>query len=234
MVVAGYDKRKINHQLALSIPFAEATGQYPMDRALPHHGLSGHNLAWVTLASHLGVVSLDGATAYIDALAADTVDLDITTEDYSLVGWIYYQASALSQLVIGRYGVDLDGWELYTYSINETLNLRHHHVSLAPDTRSGCYSVGWAVDTWHLFGVSRSGAYPKMYHNGVEVEVTYDVGGLNDPDSCNRDLVIGTRYTKNTNWYKGYKKWYRAWPGRSLENWEHRQIFEMERHWFGV
>lgn len=228
------DKAALDHQLLLSVPYREMANQLTMDRARPHHPLQGHNLTWssgwpiVPSQIHLGVY--DGASAYTDSPAADTVDLDFTTGDYGLAAWVFYQATALSQLVIGRYWTDLDGWELYLHDPNSSLSLRHHHGSLA-DTRSGCYSLGWPVGQWHLVGVSRSGAYPRMFRNGTEVEVTYDPGGLSDPDSANRDLVIGARCSKNANWYSGYQSLLRVW-GRSLEPWEHRQIFEMERHWF--
>jgi len=232
-VVMGHDKLRLNHQLLLSLPFREMTGQRVKDRSIPHHTIVGHNMAWASgmpvIPSQLGLGVFNGANAYCDGAAIDTADLDFTTGDYSIAGWIFYQATAMSQIVIGRYGVDLDGWELYLHDPNETLNLRHHHSSL-PATRTGCYSSGWATGQWHLFGISRSGSYPRHFRNGAEVEV---VGVLSDPDACNRDLVIGTRFTKDANWYSGYMTLLRVWD-RMLEDWEHRQIFEMERHWFGI
>lgn len=237
MVIGARDKLKLDHNLLLSIPYREMAGQLVMDRAKLHHPLTGHNLTWSSgmpiIPSQLGLGVFNGASTYIDGPAADTVDLNFTSEDYSIAAWVFYQATTLSQIVIGRYGVDLDGWELYLHDPNSTLTLRHHHQSLAPDTRSACYSEGWSVSGWHLIGVSRSGGYQHHFRNGKEVQVMC-AGGLNDPDTCNRDLVIGARYTKDTNWYSGYQTLLRVWGGRALEEWEYRQIFEMERHWFGV
>jgi len=231
IATVGYDKKAIHgDSLLLSLPFREQIQAVLGDRAKPHHPVLG-NISWATLPSGLGVLSLDGATEYADCLAVNCADLDFTTEDYSIVGWINYQASMQSQIVVGRYGVDLDGWEVYLYSVNNTLSLRHHHASLVP-ARTGCYSEGWTTGAWHLFGISRSGAYPLMYRNGEELEMAYTVGGLSDPDACNRDLVIGVRYTKNADWYKGCLALLRIWGGRALEPWEHKQIYEMERHWF--
>ena len=92
--------------------------------------------------------------------------------------------------------------------------------------------MGWTTGAWHLFGISRSGAYPLMYRNGEELEMAYDVGGLNDPDSCNRDLVIGTRYTKDANWYEGYMQGLRVSVGKAFTREEHLHIFNTERRWF--
>lgn len=233
MVVA-HDKKRLYHdQLLLSLSFEEGAGLVFKDRAKPHHFSDGLNIAWTTLPSNLQVATFNGASAYTDIAAADSVDLNIITEDYSVVGWINYQALAQSQIIIGRYGVDLDGWEVYLYSINNTLSLRHHHSSLA-DARDGCYSSDWNTGTWSLFGISRNSLYPKMYRNGVEVEVTYGINGMRDPDTCNRDLVIGCRYTKDANWFSGYMQGLRVWVGRALSLHDHRYLFETERHWFGV
>jgi len=229
----GYDKG-INGQLLFALPFYEATGVITQDVAKPHHPVDLHGFpSWAAVASGLGVLDFNGASDYLDSPAADTVDLDFITGDYSIVVWTNHQWTAQSQIIIGRYGVDLDGWELYFFDTPlNYLQLRHHHASLAPD-RTGCFSVGWSNDAWHLVGISRSGAYPLHYRNGMGVEVTYDVGGLSDPDSCNRDLVIGARYTKNADWYKGMQWNPRVWS-RCLQPWEHRAIFDAEREIFGL
>jgi hypothetical protein len=233
-MAVGYDKKSMQHdELLLSLPFCEATGLVFKDIAKPHHFSDGLNITWTTLPSGLQAATFNGASAYTDILAADSADLNIMAQDYSVVGWINYNVLAQSQIIIGRYGVDLDGWELYIYSVNHTLNLRHHHASLVP-TRTGCYSLDWTTGQWHLLGISRIGAYPLMYRNGEEVAVTYDVGGLSDPDTCNRDLVVGIRYTKDANWYSGYMHGFRVWVGKALTTEEHRHIFNTERRWFDV
>lgn len=232
-MAVGYDKKSMQHdQLLLSLPMIAGTGPVLVDIAKPHHYIDG-NMTWGTLLSGIGVTVFNGTNQYADCLAADSADLNIMTQDYSVVGWINYQVKGQSQIVIGRYGVDLDGWEVYLYDVNNTLNLRHHHSSLAP-TRTGCYSIGWTTAVWHLFGISRSGAYPLMYRNGEELEMSYDVGGLSDPDTCNRDIVIGIRYTKDANWYEGYLQGLRLWVGKALTREEHLHIFNTERRWFAV
>lgn len=233
----GFDSLVTNYNCLMSLPFREGSGVITKDHAKPEHdgiALVGAP-AWASLLSGIGVLQFNGATDYLECPAVNCADLNFITEDYTLIGWINYQARVgQSQLLIGRYGVDLDGWELYLHSDNETLSLRHHHASLAP-ARDGCYSEGWTVNEWHLFGISRNGLYPRMFRDGAEVEVTYDpAGGLRDPDACNRDLVIGARYTKDDNWYKGYMQDLRILGGVALTPALHKLIFERERHWFGV
>jgi len=231
-----HDIVSVNYELLLSLPFREGVGAITRDEGKPGHlniDLNGGPPAWVSHATGMGVLDFDGATDYIDCPAASCVDLNFTSGDYSIVGWVNYNVTTMSQIVIGRYGVDLDGWELYLYDPGNTLNLRHSHNSLAPDVRDGCYSEGWATGTWYLFGISRDSLYPRMHRNGLAVDVTYETGGLKDPDTCNRDLVIGTRFTKDANWYEGYMQGLRVW-NRSLSASEHRFIFETEKHWFGV
>jgi len=116
----------------------------------------------------------------------------------------------------------------------EYLQMRHHHVSLGGgNLRDGCYSSGWDPEEWLLITITRSGIYPKMYRNGREVQVTFDVNGMRDPDACNRDLVLGTRFTKDTNWFEGGMWRPRIW-NRVLSNEEIKFIYESERGNFNV
>lgn len=231
-----HDKVRLNHQLLLSIPFEEMVGQIVHDQADPHHAVQGHNLTWATgmpiIPSQLGLGVFDGTSTYVDGLAADTVDMDFTTDDYSIAVWVYYQVLATSQIVVGRYSTHVSGWDCHLYSVNSTLSLRHNHSSLGTD-HTTCYSTGWNTGQWNLIGISRQGRYPKHFRNGVELEIFCSVGGLDDPDTCNSDLVVGVRgVTKGANWYSGYMRGLRVWD-RALEKWEHDQLFQMERHWFG-
>lgn len=231
----GYDNFALHRAILLDLPFREYSGIVTRDVSKPRRTIDlPVPPAWSSIASGLGVLDFSPGD-YGECLAADTGDLDFTSGDYSLAVWINSSFSAQSKMVLARYGTDLDGWELYLFDsgIHHYLTLRHHHQSLAPDTRDGCYSDGWVNGTWFLLGVSRSGLYPRHFRNGLELEVTYETGGLKDPDPCARDLVIGCRYTKNTDWYIGM-----MWRPRifnwSLDNREWLELFNMERHWLGV
>lgn len=234
-MTVGFDNLAIHNNLLLSLPLAEGDGIITHDVSkVRHEDIDLINTpAWSTLASGRTVLQLNGTTQYAECAAADTADLDFTTGDYSITGWIYKDHAILSNLLIGRYGVDLDGWEVYLDdSIADYLQLRHHHVSLTPDDRDGCYSTGWTAATWWFLAITRSGLYPKHYRDGVEVEVTYDTGGLKDPDSCNRDLVIGVRYTKNTNYWPGMLWNLNVWD-RELSALDVRFLFNRDKGWFG-
>lgn len=233
MSVVAFDRIATNTQLLLSLPFREDSGLLTCDVARPGHPpiiLAGPP-TWASIGSGLGVLQLDGAGDYGYCPAADCVDLDFTTDDYSIAGWINWTDTMVAEIIIGRYGTELDGWEAYMF--NSLLSLRHNHVSLTPDVSDSCYSSGWTPGAWWFMGITRSGLYPRMYRNGLPVGVTYDAGGLKDPDTCNRDLVIGTRYTKNTNWYSGSLWNLRVWAGE-LTPIQMLTLFNMERHWFGV
>jgi hypothetical protein len=239
----GYDKLSLDRDLLLDLTFAEGTGVLTMDRAKPHHEdvRLANPPTWTQLANHTPVLQFDGATNYMELAAAASADLDFTSEDYSIAAWTFHSFSAQSQMIVARYGLDMDGWELYFYDSppNHYLQLRHHHASFCPtppcppgNERTGCYSNGWGNDIWYLVGLSRIGSDPRMYRNGVGVEVTCGAGDLHNPDNCNRDLVIGCRFTKDADWYKGYMGRIRIW-GRALSALEWRMLWNMERHKYG-
>lgn len=236
-MTTGYDKISIDHQICMDIPFREATGILAMDRGKPNRAIALVNTpTWTSTAANLGVLDFNGATEYGECGALDTQDLDFTTGDYSIAVWVNWNDTATSEIVVARYELDVDGWEVYLFytGVIGYLQLRHHHAGGAA-IRTGCYSVGWIPDTgiWQLLGITRSGAYPLHYRDGVALDMVYDVGGLENPETCNQDLVIGVRYTKNTNYFEGQMQGLRIWD-RELSAAEMMFIFERERKWFGV
>ena len=245
----GYDNIPENDSILLDLPFREATGTKTFDHAKPHrlvtfHDPGGGSFSWAALASGLSVLEFvtigGGATdgVYLKSIPADTLDLDFTSGDFSLSAWIKWDSTGgWSEIIMGKYGVDLDGWEIYLdlSGGKNTVSQRHHHSSLAPNNNSNCYSTGWTPGTWAMLGISRVGGdlYPKHYRNGGPLVMTYEASGMLDPDTCNRNLVIGSRYTLDANWYKGQMCWPRIW-NRSLFHYEWKNLFEKERDFFGV
>ena len=229
-----YDSISLNSDILLDLPFREGTGAITHDVAKPHHPVTLVSTpTWASLASNLGVLELDGATEYLQALNADTADLDFMAGDYSLSIWFKWTDTGSSEILMGRYEVDVSGWETYLYTgggSTHYLQLRHHHAGGAT-TRTGAYSSGWTPGTWYLFGLSRSGGDAVMYRNGAAVETSVSVGGLIDPETCAQDLVIGTRYTKNADWYDGQLWRPRIWD-RALTSAEWKVIYELEKRWF--
>ncbi len=236
----GYDNLPVNVGLLLDLQLKSGSGLIAHDSSDAHHediDLNGPPV-WSQRPNDLNYLNFDGAADYLDCLAANTADLDFTNDDYSLAVWVNRGASVNPDIVIARYGVDLDGWELYleTNGGVDYLTLRHHHATLGGgNLRDGCYSVGWGPGEWILLTITRdaSSLYPKMYRNGSEVQVTYDGSGMRDPDTCNRDLVLGTRFTKDADWYLGGMWRPRIWE-RVIEPEEIKFIWESERGYLGL
>jgi len=233
MPACHYDDLPLNEDMLLDLPFREGTGAITQDLAKPHHAVDLINTpTWASEASGLGVLTFDGTSEYAEAQGADTADLDFTNGDYSVSAWIKWAAGQSSQIVIARYEVSVSGWEVYLYEAAPTfsLTLRHHHAAGAT-TRTGVNSLGWTQGVWHHMGISRVGAAAYHYRNGVLLDTTITPGGLIDPATCNQDLVIGIRYSKDTNWYKGSMWRPRVW-GRALSAKEWLTLYELERGWF--
>ncbi len=224
-----YDDVPFNREILLDLPFREATGIITQDVAKPHHPVALVNTpTWATLDTDLSVLSLNGANEYLQSLNADTADLGFTTGDYSVSVWLKWEDGEDSQIVMGRWELNVGGWEVYLFSPTNLLTLRHHHAGGAA-VRTGIFSAGWTRDVWHCMGISRTGGGDAVhYRNGVPLTMT---GALEDPEATTSDLVVGTRYTKDANFFKGPLWRPRAW-NRILTQAEWAQIYERERRWF--
>ena len=228
-----YDNIGYNRQLVLDLPFREGIGIITQDVAKPHHPVDLKNTpTWTSLDSGLGVVTFDGTTEYAESDATVTGDLDFTTGDYSLGVWLNIEDSTISQIIMGRYELNVSGWELYWTHIPPLryMTLRHHHAG-GTATRSACYSLGWTEGSWVFCGISRTGGGDqKHYRNGAEIDVVGN-DALEDPETETADLVIGARYTKNTNFYKGGMWGLRIWD-RVVTADEWMIMYELEKGWF--
>ncbi len=229
MSVALYDDIPTNASALLDLPFREGIGIITQDVAKPHHPVTLVDTpTWESLGSGLGVLALNGTSEYLESDSGDTGDLDFTSGDYTLAAWLRWESGEDSQIVMGRYVVDTDGWELYLYGPTLLLTLRHHHAG-GGATRTAQYSEGWAQDAWHHMVVVRDGADIAFYRNGVLLTTIGDP--LENPETATRDLVIGVRTSKDANWFKG-KLWRpRIWS-RVLTAVEARTLYELEVGWF--
>ena len=232
MPFRGFDNSLLYQGLLFSLPFEEGAGTIrTQDVAKPHHPMSlVHAPVWTTLASGLQVLEFDGANDYIECASADCVDLDFTAGDFSFACWCYFDDLGASRMILGRYQLDVSGWEFYGYGTYLSLRASHGGVPV----RTSAAGSGLVTLAWLLLGLSRSGGYPLMYLNGRQMPMVYDpAGGITDPAACGQDLVIGTRFTKDSNYFDG-KMWNpRIW-GRRLESWEQMEIFNRERVLLGV
>lgn len=217
-----YDKIAYNQRMLLDLPFREGIGLITQDVAKPRHVLTMVNTpTWAALASSKMSLVLNGTTQYLQCVAAVCTDLDFTSGDYSIGGWINWGNSAHdSQIVIGRYEVSVSGWEVYLTEAGALryLSLRHHHAAGATQ-RTGAYSLGWTYDTlWH-FGISRSGTSAQFYRNGEPITTVSDI--LIDPETSPEDLVIGVRgESKDSNYFNGpYARLFVTGEALTAEDW---------------
>ncbi len=198
-----YDNLGYNRRVLLDLPFREGIGLITQDVAKPHHVIDMVNTpTWAALDSGKMAINLNGLNEYLECQGAVCTDLDFTSGDFSIGGWINWTVQEFSQIIIARYELSVSGWELYLARVGavDSLNLRLHHAAGAT-TRTSAQSTGWPPGTLFHFGVSRIGSTAYFYRDGELVTTVPDV--LIDPETCAEDLVIGTRYTKNANFYKG-------------------------------
>ncbi len=189
--------------MLLDLPFREGIGIVTQDVAKPHHVMAMVNTpTWGALTSGKMTINLNGTNEYLQCLNANCADLGFTSGDFSVGGWINWTINEFSQIIIARYELSVGGWEVYLTNVGALnyLTLRLHHAAGAT-LRTGAFSIGWTPGTLFHFGISRSGVSAVMYRNGEPVTTTSDV--LIDPETTTQDLVIGTRYTKDANFYKG-------------------------------
>jgi hypothetical protein len=230
-----YDSLALNEDIELDLSMLEATGTITHDESKNHIMATAPNgLIWDALAAgNYGISLHELFSRYLDAPAADTTALNFTSGDYSLAVWInpgFYAED--SMIIMGRYAVNIRGWELYYYDPTNLITLRHHHAGGAT-TRTACYSGGWLRDgEWRLFGATRIGGVAQHYMNGQPITTTGPAGGLLDPATdVADDLVIGVRHTKDNNFWTGHLHRPRAWS-RALTALEHYAIYEAEKGWF--
>lgn len=233
----GYDNLPFNHQIALDLPFREATGLITHDVAKPHHiaTLTGPP-TWGEIAlSGLGILNFNGLAHYLEIPGADSQDLDFTG-DFTLAAWIYPVYGAFSMIVMCRNTTDGCGWCMYLYdnpTLGTLLSLRTNQAG----DHTECYAAGFPDSEWQLIGFTRdsAGLTATCYKNGAPLTTVFDGIPLLDPIACvaANKLLVGVQEGEAMNFYGG-KMWRpRAWPRKlSLEEW--MQIFEIERHWFGV
>jgi len=228
-VALHYDALAYNNGILLDLPFREGVGTITHDIAKPHHTTTLVNTpTWAALGSGLMTLELNGTGEYLEASNASTADLGFTSGNFSIGGWFNWADGYESQIIIGRYEVDVGGWELYLFDDpNWYLTLRLHHAGGAA-TRTACYSSGWTQDIWHFVGISRTGSTAIMHRNGVALATT---GILEDAEATTRDLVMGCRFTKDNDYFKNKMWGMRVW-GSALSASDWLTIYNSESRWF--
>ena len=230
----GYEKHLLEHQLVFDLTMEEvsgATGDYIFDRAGPHHPcqLHGATIGWTLLPSGLYVMDFtSGSPDWIDCAAGDTGDLDFTTEDFSLGAWVNVDSLAANRSIMCRGLLDTDGWHCQVLMDGSIVLFTNQTPAANQYSQSsvGLIQVGGS----YLVGFSRDEGSVRCFINGVDVTET--AGAHLDPTNANRELHIGIYDNETGSPWEGQMWRPRIWCARALAEWEWRELYEMERHWF--
>jgi len=206
--VKSYDKLPINTGIVLDLPHREGVGVKTFDISRSKINMDFVAApAWTPLASRLKALTYDGLNDYLECPAADSVALNFTSEDFTLLAWCYVDlAATTSDMIMCQSEVDVCGWEFYAYHDTLSINLRCNQLgSRTGIGAAGCYAKG----EWFLAGVTRKGNTGQFYVNGLPVTT---LGTLLDPVSAagGQRLLIGRQWTDSNHW-KGMMRHHRAW-----------------------
>ncbi len=139
---------------------------------------------WVQLASGAWVLDFTGVLDFVDVPATAT-QLDFTTEDFSLLFWIYMRAWA-NRYPINRGTFNANGWQM---QIDGAGGVRFHtNQALANQVTNTVGGVA-PLNTWVHIGITRIGAVAAILQNGV-VQGIFG-GGHIDPLGIVRATRIG-------------------------------------------
>ena len=224
----GFDSIPYNHELLLSLQFREGTGTLTQDWAKPHHPMTCVGApAWDTLDSGLGVLTFDGDDDEVQCPGANSADLDLTTENFTLAAWAYHDNMSTSRVIMNRGTLNTCGWEWYT--ANSNLALRTNQAA----SREGASGMGFIItDTWQFLVMVRTGLVGLAYLDGVAMFTSQTDNGLLDPVACGAHTFrVGNN--PHDNYFEGDLWNTRIWP-RVLSASEVQAIFEAERNLFGV
>ncbi|GAH34059.1 unnamed protein product, partial [marine sediment metagenome] len=134
---------------------------------------------WSVLASDLNVLSFSaaGPADYAQITNAASLDLDFTTEDFSLAMWIDPDVPG-NRYLYSR-GLTLqDGWRFF-YDTTEALVLGT--TTGVTDYFTESVAAAVVVGEWMLAGCTRIGTDVRIYKNGRDVTAVYADHG--DPDT---------------------------------------------------
>lgn len=230
----GYDKLAINHQLLMGLTFEEMTGVLTHDRAKPYHPftLTGTPPTWHSLPSGLPYIELDGANDFLECPAANSDDFNFVADDFTLLAWVWLDVMGTKRIFCHG-ATDVCGFELYHSVINNTFGFRTNQ--LGAHTEVDAVNSGLVINTWQLAGATRHLTSGQIYLQGQPLTMLLN-GGLANPVTCGvgvKKLLIGVYDTEGVGWWNGRIALPRIW-NRQLSDEEMLQIFNLERHWFGV
>lgn len=257
--MVGFDNYIINQQLLLAYPFREMTpgvgaataGEIVLDRAKPHHlgtliDAGTGSMNWGAVASgfpYLEFIPTLGVPAnwvWVEILAAAAADLDFTTEDFTLLAWIYLANLGAIHTIMcyGAQNVAAGGGYQFSTAFSTPSRIA---FATCQTTNIQTITSEAEIDatTWHLVGATRDGAVGKVYIDGQDRTTSAD--DLVNPATQTEPFHIGVRQIETTGVgidydtpFEGYIAYPRVWGSRCLTDEIMLAIWNSERHWFGV
>jgi len=243
----GYDKHLLNHQLLVGLTFEEMTGALAWDRAKPHHPFTledpgAGTITWGNLVSGFPVLTLApgvGAANYVwvECASGPAADLDfaLATDDFTLVAWVRPTDLSVVNCVMcyGAQAVAGGGGYQMVIGIDGRLGFATCQGALVQTSQS--YPL-ITINNWWLVGATRAGAVGLNYINGLEQTDAPDTHIT--PTTQTEPFHVGVRQTgSGPITYDAPFVGDFAYPRvvhKKLEPWGMLELFNLERHWFGV
>lgn len=236
-----YDKLELNKNIVLDLAMFEGAGiagAVVHDLGRHHHDLvlTGTPI-WTQLPSRYSALEYGGDASgdFLQCPAALSTELNITSEDFTILTWVYSDPAATNaDMIICQNQVDVCGWEFYVWldPADMTIALRTNQGG----SHTGISAIGaFLQGQWTLVGVDRQGAWGQFYVNGLPVVTTLN-GGLLDPVSAagTRKLLVGIQWNEVANTWEGMIARVRVWKNRMLDVAAHLSVWENERAFYGV
>lgn len=227
----GYDNPRFNQVMVLDLQFCEGTGTITQDWAKPHHEpntLTGAP-GWTNRVNDLTILDFDAAAPYdhIITLAADSGDLDFTTQDFSGAAWFYPHATG-NRYIFNK-SAAATGWSFYI--VAGTGEMRFMTTQAGPTTQSTS-GQPLTLNEWQFVGFTRSGANARIYVNGLDDTAVFGTH-VNPVSSAAQNFYIGCDDLVGAGWLDGFLWRPRIWS-RTLTAAEMLAMYELERPLFGV
>jgi hypothetical protein len=230
----GYDNTPVLQQTVLDIPMFEGTGALAHDisrQVATDKTMTLVNTpAWYSsVLSNTMMLDLDSAGPdHLVLAAASCADLNFTTGSFSGAVWIYAHTIIGSiRTLMCRGLTSTDGW-FFAIGTDGYLYLVTNQAAANQVSFSANGSI--VAVAWYLVGFTRFNATVKVFRNGANITSTSNTHV--DPLTSARDLHVGV-YDDHTWPFDGYMWRPRIW-NRLLSELEFAELFQQERHLFGV
>ena len=161
----GFDKYELQQGMDLDIKMVEGQGTIVHDwskNAMDDPTMTGAP-AWAFLGSGLNLLSYSDANPdFVEVAAAESTDMDYTTEDFTLAIWFYADSIALRDLI--NRGLDnTDGYELSITALGAIeFTTKQAAAQQTTDTPDGEI----VAENWYFVVITRDGASVRIYING--------------------------------------------------------------------